>query len=54
MAHPGWGEALFCKDIWPDARLLVFSEFYYRPGGATTISTPSFTATTGRGAPPCA
>lgn len=29
VAHPGWGEALFCKDVWPRARLLVFAEFFY-------------------------
>lgn len=29
IAHPGWGEALFVKDIWPDARLLSFIEFHY-------------------------
>ncbi len=29
VAHPGWGEAMFCKDVWPDARLLVFAEFFY-------------------------
>jgi len=34
VAHPGWGEALFCKDVWPAARLLVFAEFYY--GGQGT------------------
>jgi glycosyltransferase involved in cell wall biosynthesis len=34
IAHPGWGEALFYKDIWPNAKLLVFSEFYYTPRGS--------------------
>jgi glycosyltransferase involved in cell wall biosynthesis len=42
MAHPGWGEALFCKDIWPDARLLVFSEFYYAPRGSDYDFDPEF------------
>ncbi|TMA23510.1 MAG: glycosyltransferase [Deltaproteobacteria bacterium] len=28
--HPGWGETLFLKDVWPNARLLSFQEFYYR------------------------
>ncbi len=22
VAHPGWGESLFCKDVWPGARLI--------------------------------
>lgn len=33
-AHPGWGEALFLKDVWPDARLLSFIEFYYEAQGS--------------------
>ena len=33
-AHPGWGDALFIKDIFPDAPLLNFCEFYYRASGA--------------------
>jgi glycosyltransferase involved in cell wall biosynthesis len=28
-AHPGWGEALFLKDVFPDARLTLYCEFYY-------------------------
>lgn len=32
-AHPGWGEALFLKDVWPQARLLSLFEFYYQPHG---------------------
>ena len=29
VAHPGWGEALFCKDVWPIARLVIYAEFFY-------------------------
>jgi glycosyltransferase involved in cell wall biosynthesis len=29
VAHPGWGEALFCKDVWPAARLVIYAEFFY-------------------------
>ncbi|WP_103259005.1 glycosyltransferase [Tabrizicola aquatica] len=32
--HSGWGETLFLKEVWPEARLLVFAEFYYRGEGA--------------------
>ncbi|MEP7302051.1 MAG: glycosyltransferase [Caldimonas sp.] len=34
VAHPGWGEALFCRDVWPGARLIVFAEFFYGADGA--------------------
>ena len=34
VAHPGWGDALFIKDIFPRAKLLSFFEFYYRIDGA--------------------
>lgn len=33
ISHPGWGESLFLKDIWPDARLKVYCEFYYHTSG---------------------
>jgi len=33
-AHPSWGESLYVKDVYPDARLLSFCEFYYRSEGA--------------------
>jgi glycosyltransferase involved in cell wall biosynthesis len=32
-AHPGWGETLFLKDVFPQARLLHFCEFYYHTTG---------------------
>lgn len=34
LAHPGWGEALYAKDIFPSARLISFFEFYYQAEGA--------------------
>ncbi len=33
-AHPGWGESLYIKDIYPDVPLLNYCEFYYRAAGA--------------------
>lgn len=33
-AHPGWGEALYLKDVFPEARLLNFYEFYYHANGS--------------------
>jgi glycosyltransferase involved in cell wall biosynthesis len=35
-AHTGWGEAMFLKDVFPEARLLGFNEFFYRSHGADT------------------
>ena len=34
VAHPGWGEALFLKDLWPKVPLLNFCEFYYGGEGS--------------------
>jgi glycosyltransferase involved in cell wall biosynthesis len=34
VAHPGWGESLFLKDVWPQARMGIYSEFYYHAQGA--------------------
>jgi glycosyltransferase involved in cell wall biosynthesis len=34
ITHPGWGDALFLKDLFPMARILSFFEFYYRATGA--------------------
>jgi glycosyltransferase involved in cell wall biosynthesis len=33
VAHPGWGESLFIKDIWPRTSVLNYGEFFYRPFG---------------------
>jgi glycosyltransferase involved in cell wall biosynthesis len=42
VAHPGWGEALYCKDVWPRARLVVFAEFYYTVDGSDYAFDPEF------------
>ena len=34
IAHPGWGESLFLKEVWPDAKLGIYCEFFYHPQGA--------------------
>jgi len=34
VAHPGWGESLFLKDVWPDVKLGLYCEFYYQKVGA--------------------
>ena len=46
VAHPGWGEALFCKDVWPAVRLLMFAEFFYGTEGTDYNFDAEFTADT--------
>lgn len=29
LAHPGWGEALFLRDVWPEARIGLYCELYH-------------------------
>ena len=29
VGHPGWGETLFCKEIFPNAKLINYLEFHY-------------------------
>lgn len=42
VAHPGWGESLFLKDVWPNARLGIYCEFFYRHDGADVGFDPEF------------
>jgi glycosyltransferase involved in cell wall biosynthesis len=44
-AHPGWGEALFLKDVWPKAAMLGFFEFYYHFQGVDVGFDPEFPTT---------
>ena len=34
LAHPGWGETLYARDVFPDARLIHFCEWYYGTPGS--------------------
>ena len=34
VSHPGWGESLFLKDVWPNSKLGIYCEFYYQALGA--------------------
>lgn len=44
IAHPGWGESLFLKEVWPAARLGIYCEFYYHAQGADVGFDPEFPA----------
>ena len=44
IAHPGWGESLFLKDVWPEAKLGIYCEFYYHSQGADVGFDPEFPA----------
>jgi glycosyltransferase involved in cell wall biosynthesis len=42
LGHPGWGEDLFLKDVFPDSRLVSYIEFYYHAQGADVGFDPEF------------
>jgi len=42
FAHSGWGESLFLKEVWPQAKLIVYAEFYYRGNGIDVGFDPEF------------
>ena len=45
IANPGWGESLFLKDVWPQAKLLALLEFYYAAHGLDYDFDPEFRQT---------
>ena len=42
FGHSGWGETLFLKEVWPEARLLVYAELMYQTSGLDTDFDPEF------------
>lgn len=46
VAHHGWGESLFLKDVWPEARLGLYCELYHRASGTETGFDPEFPSRT--------
>lgn len=42
FGHSGWGETLFLKEVWPESKLIVYAEFYYRGRGADVGFDPEF------------
>lgn len=49
IGHPGWGECLFLKDVWPNSKALLYAEFYYHPTGTDVGFDPEFGAPTEAG-----
>ncbi|MEI7785846.1 MAG: glycosyltransferase, partial [Betaproteobacteria bacterium] len=45
LAHPGWGESLFLKDVWPEAKLAIYCEFFYGQQGQDVGFDPEFPVT---------
>lgn len=42
FAHSGWGEALFIRQVFPRARMLVYAEYFYGTDGGDTCFDPEF------------
>ena len=42
LAHHGWGEAMFLRDVWPEARLGLYCEFFYQAGEPYQDFDPEF------------
>ncbi|SOC12464.1 glycosyltransferase [Rhodobacter maris] len=42
FGHPAWGETLFLREVWPEAKLLVYAEFMYKTTGLDTDFDPEF------------
>ena len=42
VAHPGWGESLFLNQVWPQAKLGLYCEFYYHATGVDVDFDPEF------------
>ena len=40
VAHPGWGESLYVKEVFPRTPLLHYCEFFFSPHGADTNFDP--------------
>jgi glycosyltransferase involved in cell wall biosynthesis len=44
IAHPGWGDSLFVKEVWPKARLAIYCEFHYHSAGSDVNFDPEFSS----------
>ncbi len=44
ISHPGWGESLFLKDVWPQAKLAIYCELFYRAEAGDVGFDPEFSS----------
>ena len=42
IGHPGWGETTYLREIFPDARQVVYAEYYYHLKGGDVGFDPEF------------
>lgn len=49
VGHSGWGETLFLREIWPEAKLLVYAELMYRTRGQDVGFDPEISPGTDEG-----
>ncbi len=42
IVHPGWGEGLFLKEVWPNAILINYCEYYYNVYNSDLYFDPEF------------
>jgi glycosyltransferase involved in cell wall biosynthesis len=42
FGHSGWGETLFLREVWPEARMLIYAEFFCRARGLDVDFDPEF------------
>lgn len=40
--HPGWGEGMYARNVWPEARLVAYAEWYYNLEGQEVNFDPAF------------
>lgn len=42
VAHPGWGESMFLRDVWPTARIGLYYELFYQASESELSFDPEF------------
>lgn len=42
VAHPGWGESLYLRLVWPEASIKIYCEYYYHESGFDVGFDPEF------------